>query len=136
MSYQEVRDELKSSEGDPALKQQRRQKGYEIAMSQMMADVDTADVVLVNPTHFAVALKWDRLSGRAPVCVAKGADHVAFAIRERAIAAGVAIRSDPPTARALHASLNIGDEVQPEHYKPVAAAIRFAESLRKMARRR
>jgi flagellar biosynthetic protein FlhB len=136
MSFQELQDEAKASEGDPHMKQQRRQKGYEIAMSQMMKDVDTADVVLVNPTHYAVALKWDRMRGGAPICVAKGVDHIALAIRERAMAAGVAIRHDPPTTRALHASLKIGDEVLPEHYKPVAAAIRFAETLRKMGGRR
>ncbi len=135
MSFQELQDEAKSSEGDPHMKQQRRQKGYEIAMSQMMADVDTADVVLVNPTHYAVALKWDRMKGGAPVCVAKGVDHIALAIRDRAMQAGVAVRHDPPTTRALHASLQIGDEVLPEHYKPVAAAIRFAETLRKMGQR-
>lgn len=134
MSFKELQDEQKNAEGDPHMKQQRRQRGYEIAMSQMMKDVEDADVVVMNPTHFAVALKWDRLSGRAPICVAKGRDHVALAIRDRAMEHGVAVRHDPPTARALHASLEIGDEISPEHYKPVAAAIRFAEKLRTMQR--
>ncbi len=136
MSHKELLDEVKAAEGDPHFKGHRRQKGYQIAMSQMLADVPKADVVVVNPTHFAVALKWDRLSGRAPVCVAKGVDHMAAAIRERAIEAGVPIHSDPPTARALHASLEIGDEVRPDHYKPVAAAIRFAETVRKLKAQR
>ena len=134
MSFKELQDEQKNAEGDPHMKQQRRQKGYEIAMSQMMKDVEDSDVVVMNPTHFAVALKWDRLSRRAPVCVAKGRDHIALAIRDRAMEHGVAVRHDPPTARALHASLNVGDEISPEHYKPVAAAIRFAERLRAMKR--
>jgi flagellar biosynthetic protein FlhB len=100
----------------------------------MLAKVPEADVVLVNPTHYAVALKWDRGSGRAPVCVAKGVDEVALAIRARAQTAGVPVRSDPPTARALHATLELGDEIRPEHYKAVAAAIRFADRLARMRR--
>ena len=136
MSQKEMRDEHKESEGDPYMKQQRRMRGQEIAMQQMMTDVPKADVVIVNPTHFAVALKWNRAPGSAPVCVAKGTDHVAARIRECARDAGVPIHSDPPTARALHASVEIGQEVQPEHYKPVAAAIRFAEEMRRKVRER
>jgi len=135
MSRKELTDEMKETEGDPAMKQQRRAKAQEIALSQMMADVPGADVVIVNPTHFAVALAWDRASGRAPVCVAKGVDEIAARIRTVATEHGVAIHSDPPTARALHGALSIGDEVQPDHYKAVAAAIRFAETLRRKARR-
>lgn len=134
MSHQELVDENKSSEGDPHMKNQRRQRGYEIAMGQMMADVPNADVIVVNPTHFAVALKWDRMSGGAPVCVAKGVDHIAAAIRETAQQAGVPIHSDPPTARALFAQVEIGQEIRPEHFKPVAAAIRFAEAMKKKAK--
>ncbi|MCB1338793.1 MAG: flagellar biosynthesis protein FlhB, partial [Maritimibacter sp.] len=96
MSRKELMDEAKSSEGDPQMKQQRRQKGYEIAMSRMLQDVPTADVVVVNPEHYAVALKWSRLPGAAPVCVAKGVDEVAARIREAAIEAGVPIHRDPP----------------------------------------
>ncbi len=96
----------------------------------------TADVVIVNPTHYAVALKWDRASGRAPICVAKGMDEIAARIRERAQFAGVPLHSDPPTARALHAALDIGDEVDRSHYKAVAAAIRFAEAMRRKAKGR
>lgn len=136
MTRQELTDEMKHAEGDPKLKQQRRQKGIEIAMNQMLADVPTADVVIVNPTHYAVALKWDRARGRAPVCVAKGVDEVAARIREVANENAVPIHSDPPTARALHASIEIGEEIRPDHYRAVAAAIRFAESLRKKARAR
>ncbi len=83
MSRQDLLDEIKASEGDPHMRQLRRQRGQEIATRGMLAKVPGADVVLVNPTHYAVALKWDRGSGRAPVCVAKGVDEVALAIRAR-----------------------------------------------------
>lgn len=134
MSRKEIQDETKDAEGDPHMKQQRRQRAQEIATNQMMADVPQADVVIVNPTHFSVALKWSRTAGSAPVCVAKGVDEVAAAIREAAGQAGVPIHSDPPTARALHATVEIGQEISEEHYRPVAAAIRFAEAMRKRAK--
>jgi flagellar biosynthetic protein FlhB len=105
-----------------------------IAQNRMMADVPKADVVIVNPTHYAVALKWSRGSRRAPVCLAKGVDHVAARIREAAATAGVPIRSDPPVARALYASIELGQEIRPEHYAAVAAAIRFADAMRRRAR--
>ena len=136
MSRKDLQDEAKQSEGDPHMKQARRQRGYEIAMNKMLADVPTADVVIVNPTHYAVALKWDRAGGRAPHCVAKGTDEIAARIREAAQGAGVPIHRDPPTARALHATVEIGQEIPRDHYRPVAAAIRFAEAMRKKARRR
>jgi len=131
MSHKELRDEVRDSEGDPHLKQRRRQKGYDIATNRMIADVPKADVVIVNPTHYAVALKWNRGSGGAPVCVARGVDEVAGRIREVAAESGVPIHRDPPTARALYGTLGLGDEVRPEHYRPVAAAIRFADAVRK-----
>lgn len=134
MSRKEMTDESKDQEGDPHLKQKRRQKGYEIATQQMLADVPDADVIIVNPTHYAVALKWDRVRGGAPICVAKGVDDIAARIREVANENGVPIHRDPPTARALHATLEIGDEIWPEHYKAVAAAVRFAETMRKKAK--
>ncbi len=134
MSRKELQDETKDSEGDPHVKQQRRQRAQEIASTQMLADVPKADVVIVNPTHYAVALKWSRNPGTAPACVAKGVDEVAATIRETAIEAGVPIHSDPPTARALHATVEIGQEIPEEFYRPVAAAIRFAEAMRKRAK--
>ena len=90
----------------------------------------------MNPTHYAVALKWNRSGGGAPVCVAKGMDEIARRIRERAAEHGVPIHSDPPTARAIHAAVEIGQEVRVEHYRAVAAAIRFADAMRRKARRR
>ena len=136
MSRKELMDETKQTEGDPHMKQQRRQRGYDIAMNKMLDDVPAADVIVVNPQHYAVALKWDRTSVGAPVCVAKGVDEIAARIRERANEAGVPIHRDPPTARALHASVEIGQKIRPEHYRPVAAAIRFAETMRAKARGR
>ena len=133
MSRKEIQDETKDAEGDPHVKQQRRQRAQEIATNQRMSDVPDADVVIVNPTHFAVALKWSRTVGSAPVCVAKGVDEVAAVIRSVAAEAGVPVHSDPPTARALHATVEIGQEIPEEHYRPVAAAIRFAETMRKRA---
>ncbi|MCF6233695.1 MAG: flagellar type III secretion system protein FlhB [Rhodobacteraceae bacterium] len=136
MSHKEVMDETKESEGDPYIKQQRRQRAQQIAMNQMMAEVPKGDVVIVNPTHYAICLKWDRVPGSAPVCVAKGVDEMAAAIREAATMAGVPIHHDPPTARALHATANLGQEIPEEHYRAVAASIRFAEQMRLRAKGR
>ena len=125
----------KDSEGDPHLKAARRQKAVDLALGSMLADVEKADVVIVNPTHYAVALEWKRGSGKAPVCLAKGVDEVAARIRERAREHKVPIWSDPPCARALHATTKIGAEVPRAQFGPVAAAIRFAEAMRAKARR-
>lgn len=136
MSLKDLRDEAKEAEGDPEFKGKRRQKGQEIALNKMLSDVPRADVVIVNPTHYAVALGWDRGNGGAPTCLAKGVDDTAAAIRSAATKANVPIHSDPPTARALHASIEIGDHIAPEHYVAVAAAIRFADDMRRKARAR
>ncbi|MFQ6546823.1 flagellar type III secretion system protein FlhB [Aestuariibius sp. 2305UL40-4] len=131
MTRKELMDEFKTTEGDPAMKQKRRQKAQEIAARNIRAEVPKADVIVVNPTHFAVALGWDRNPGSAPVCLAKGVDEIALQIRQIAAEAGVPIHSDPPTARALHASVEVGDQIHPDHYRAVAAAIRFADRLSK-----
>lgn len=134
MSREDVKQEMKDSEGDPHVKSQRRQRAQEIALNKMLVAVKTADVVVVNPTHYAVALKWKRTDQRPPVVVAKGVDEVAARIRERAALAGVPIYADPPTARALHATVDVGKIIQPDHYKAVAAAVRFAETMRRRVR--
>jgi flagellar biosynthetic protein FlhB len=136
MSHQDLIDEFKQSEGDPHMKAQRRQRGEEIAANRMLLDVPRSDVIVVNPQHYAVALRWDRAAGTAPVCVAKGVDVLAVRIRERAAEAGIPLHRDPPTARALFATVDIGQEIRPEHYRAVAAAIRFAEAMRKKAKAR
>ncbi|WP_289040488.1 flagellar type III secretion system protein FlhB [uncultured Aliiroseovarius sp.] len=133
MSHKDLMDEMKQNEGDPHMKSMRRQKGYDIAMNQMLADVPDADVIVVNPTHYAIALKWSRLPGEAPICIGKGVDEIATRIREVASENGVPIHSDPPTARALHATVEIGQEIPPDQYQAVAAAIRFAEKMRSRA---
>jgi flagellar biosynthetic protein FlhB len=135
MSREDLKKETKQTDGDPAMKQQRRQRGYDIAMNKMLVETATADVVIVNPTHYAVALKWDPTSGQAPIVVAKGMDEIAARIRQVANENAVPIRSDPPTARAIHASCYVGDSIKPDQYRAVAAAIRFAEVIRKKARR-
>lgn len=135
MTRKEMEDEHKDSEGDPNMKSARRQKAVDLALGSMLTDVERADVVIVNPTHYAVALEWKRGSGRAPVCLAKGVDEVAARIRERARDHRVPIWSDPPCARALHATVRIGDEIPHEQFGPVAAAIRFAEAMRAKVRR-
>ena len=135
MSRQELLDEHRAAEGDPQARATRRQRAQEIAMNRMLADVPKADVVIVNPTHYAVALQWKRHGGKAPICLAKGADQIALKIREAAQAHGVPIHHDPPTARALFAMVEIGDQIAPEHYRPVAAALRFAQAMRRRAGR-
>nr|WP_205911765.1 flagellar type III secretion system protein FlhB [Rhodobacter sp. SGA-6-6] len=135
MTRKEMTDEMKESEGDPHFKADRRRRAQEIATNRMLADVPKADVVIVNPTHYAVALKWARGKEAAPRCVAKGTDEIAARIRERAQENGVPIRRDPPTARTLFATVEIGREIRPEHYAAVAAAIRFADAMRRKARR-
>ncbi|MEM9097741.1 MAG: flagellar type III secretion system protein FlhB [Pseudomonadota bacterium] len=136
MSVQEIKDEVKRSEGDPAMKSKRRQRAEEIATNRMMTKVPEATVVVVNPTHYAVALKWNRALDPAPIVVAKGVDETALTIRRVATEADVPIYSDPVTARALEATVPIGKEIDPTHYQAVAAAIRFAEAMRAKARER
>ncbi|MGI3170035.1 EscU/YscU/HrcU family type III secretion system export apparatus switch protein [Pseudooceanicola sp. C21-150M6] len=134
MSDKELRDEQKEAEGDPHLKGERRARALAVANNQMMSDVRSADVVVTNPTHFSVALKWTRQAGAAPVCVAKGKDEVALAIRRVAEEHSVPIHQDPPTARSLYAAVEIGAEIDPELYGAVAVAIRFADDMRRRAR--
>ena len=136
MSFQDLKDEGKEAEGDPHTKAQRRQRGRDIATNRMLLEVPKADVIVVNPTHYAVALKWTKKKSSAPVCVAKGEDEIAARIREIAAESGVPIHSDPPTARAIHATVEIGREIPPEQYRAIAAALRFAEIMRKKAKER
>lgn len=135
MSHKDLRDEMKESEGDPALKQQRRARAVDIATKPLRKAMAEADVVIVNPTHYAVALAWDRKGHRPPHCVAKGTDEMAATIRALAVENGVPLHSDPPTARLLHATLDIGQEIDRAHFPAVAAAIRFADLMRQKARK-
>ena len=136
MTHQELKDESKQSEGDPHMRSSRRERAREIASNRMLHDVPTADVVITNPTHYAVALKWSRATETVPVCVAKGEDELARRIRLRAEQAGVPIHEDPPTARSLCALVDVGQMIHPDHYKAVAAAIVFADKMRANRRER
>lgn len=133
MTRQEVRDEHKQSEGDPALKARVRQIRSERARKRMMANVPKAAVIITNPTHYAVAIAYEQNSMSAPVVVAKGVDHIALKIREVGQAAGVPIVENPPLARALYAAVDIDETVRPEHYKAVAQVIGFVMRLKNKA---
>ena len=124
MTVQEQRDEYKQMEGSPEIKGRIRKIRNERARHRMMANVPKATVVITNPTHFAVALKYDR-SMKAPLCLAKGADDVALRIREMAKQHDVPIIENPPLARALFASVDINESIPTEHFKAVAQVIGF-----------
>ena len=120
MTKQEVKDEMKNSEGDPQIKGKQRQRMQEASRRRMMQDVPKADVVITNPTHYAVALKYDAGTGTAPVLVAKGADLVAQRIREIAKENHVEIVENKPLARMIYTNVEIGQEIPPELYQAVA----------------
>jgi flagellar biosynthetic protein FlhB len=129
MTKHEVKQESKQSDGDPLIKSAIRSRQLAAARSRMMVDVQTADVVLVNPTHVAVALKYDP-EGGAPKVVAKGAGAVAAKIRERAEASRVPLVRDVPLARALHGSCKVGQEIPIELFAAVAQVLAFVISRR------
>lgn len=130
MTREELKKEVKQSEGDPQLKQQRRDKATKLSRREMMDNVKTATVIMTNPEHYAVALRWDPESQRAPVCVAKGVDHLAARIREIAIENQIPIYRDPPAARSMYALVDVDEEIHPEHFAAVAAAIQFVDRVR------
>ncbi len=130
MTRQEVIQESKESEGNPQIKGKIRQLQREMAKRRMMADVPTADVVVTNPTHYAVALKYDEGKGGAPRVVAKGSDEVAAKIRELAREHKVTLLEAPPLARALHKHAEIGDEIPPALYAAVAEVLAYVFQLR------
>ena len=125
MTKQEVKDEHKQMEGDPMVKARLRQIRMERSRQRMMAEVPEASVVITNPTHYAVALKYESGTMHAPLVVAKGVDAVALRIREMAGEHDVPIVENPPLARSLHASVELGEEIDPDHYKAVAAVISY-----------
>jgi flagellar biosynthetic protein FlhB len=130
MSIRELKEEFKHTEGDPAIKARIKQIRQERMRKRMMAAVPKASVVITNPTHYAVALQYDR-GMNAPVCVAKGVDNVALKIKEVAAAHGIPVVENPPLARTLHATVNIDAEIAPEHYKAVAEVIGYVMRLRR-----
>ncbi len=128
MSLRELKDEFKQNDGDPKIKAKIRQLRASRAKKRMMAAVPKATVVITNPTHFAVALQYER-GMNAPICVAKGVDLVALKIREVAGAHDVAVVENPPLARTLYAAVEIDEEVPAEHYKAVAEVIGYVMRL-------
>lgn len=135
MTKQEVQDEHKQQEGDPHVKARIRRLRAERARQRMMQSVPKSDVVITNPTHFAVALKYDMDAMGAPTVVAKGVDHVARRIREVAEENDVPIVENPPLARALHAAVDIDQEIPTEHYKAVAEVIGYVMRQKGKTRR-
>lgn len=129
MTRDEVKKEHKESEGDPHFKQARKSRAAKISNGEMLKKVEGATLIMVNPEHYAVALKWDPETDRAPICVGKGVDHLAARIRTVAMSKGIPIRRDPPTARALYRVVEIDQEIGPEFYAAVAAAIQFVGAL-------
>ena len=125
MTKQEVKDEYKLMEGDPQIKSKIRQKQRQMSMMRMMQQVPTADVVITNPTHFAVAIKYDDKASGAPVVVAKGQDFTARKIRETALEHKVQIVENKPLAQALYHSCEIGQEIPEELYQAVAEVLVF-----------
>jgi flagellar biosynthetic protein FlhB len=133
MSLQELKDEYKQTEGDPVIKGKIRQLRMQRARMRMMAAVPTASVIITNPTHYAVALRYEK-GMSAPICLAKGIDTIALKIREVAAAHDIPIVENPPLARALHATTEIDAEVPPEHYKAVAEVIGYVMRLKGLVR--
>lgn len=129
MTQREVREEYKQTEGDPLVKGKIRQLRMERSRKRMMAAVPDATVVITNPTHYAVALKYEQGMG-APVCLAKGTDQIALKIREIARGHSIPVVENPPLARALHATIDIDQEVPEEHYRAVAEVIGFVYRMR------
>lgn len=130
MTKQEIKEEFKQMEGDPQIKGQIRQKQRAMSQARMMQDVPQADVVIRNPTHFAVAIKYDPDKNRAPVVVAKGADRIAFKIIEIAEENNVTCTENKPLARGLYDAVEIGREVPEEFYHEVAEVLAFVYDLK------
>jgi flagellar biosynthesis protein FlhB len=134
MTKQEIKDEFKETEGKPEVKSRIRQRQMEISRRRMMAQVPKADVVVTNPTHYAVALRYDQQGMGAPRVVAKGADLVAAEIRELARAAGVPLFPAPPLARALYFSTRLDQEIPAGLYVAVAQVLAYVYQLRSAGR--
>ena len=129
MSKQEVKDEYKNSEGDPKVKSQQKQRMQQASQRRMMLDLPNAVVVITNPTHLAVAIKYDKDTNEAPVVVAKGADYLAQKIKDRARENAIEIVENKPLARMLYHNVEIGAEIPPELYQMVAEVLAYVYSL-------
>lgn len=130
MTKQEVKDEYKNDEGDPQIKGKIRQRMREASMRRMMQDIPKADVVITNPTHYAVAIQYDPDKSDAPIVVAKGADYLAQRIKDIARESQVEIVENKPLARMLYANVDIGQVIPPELYQAVAEVLAFVYNLK------
>ncbi|MDH5464983.1 MAG: flagellar biosynthesis protein FlhB [Thiovulaceae bacterium] len=131
MSKQEVKDEMKQMEGDPLVKQKIRQIQMQASRKRMMADVPNADVVITNPTHYAVALKYDATKHRSPIVLAKGMNQIALKIKEIARENGVHIAQNPPLARALYKDVDIDQPIPEELFAAVAEVLSYVYTMNK-----
>lgn len=131
MTKQEIKEEYKQTEGDPMIKARVRSLQREMARKRMMAEVPKADVVITNPTHFAVALKYETGKMAAPIVIAKGTDNVALKIREIAKEAGVPVVENPPLAQSLYKLVEIGKAIPTELYEAVAEVLAYVYRLKK-----
>lgn len=129
MSKQEIKEEYKQAEGNPEIKSRIRQKQREISMRRMLSEVPKADVVITNPTHFAIAIKYEPQKMPAPYVIAKGADFMAKRIREVAEENKVHIVENKPLAQALYKSVDVGEAIPQELYKAVAEVLAFVYSM-------
>lgn len=130
MSKQDIKDEYKKSEGDPLIKGKIRAKQRQMAMQRMMQEVPKADVIITNPTHFAVALKYDSNNMQAPTVIAKGADYVALKIKEVAKKNGIMTMENKPLARAIFAQVEIGDSIPAELFQAVAEVLAYVYKVK------
>lgn len=130
MTKQEVKDEYKNTEGNPEIKGRQRQRMREASRQRMMQDVPKADVVITNPTHLAVAIKYDPEASKAPVVLAKGEDYLAQKIREMAKENDIEIIENKPLARMLYANVDIGSEIPPELYQSVAEILAMVYNMK------
>lgn len=130
MTKQEVKEEFKNTEGNPEIKGRQRQRMREASQRRMMQDVPKADVVITNPTHLAIAVQYNPEVAKAPVVLAKGADYVAMKIREAAKEHNVEIIENKPLAHSLYGSVEIGEEIPPELYHPVAEILAMLQKYK------
>ena len=129
MSKQDIRDEFKEVEGNPLMKQRIRRIRRDMARRRMMHEVPTATAVIVNPTHYAVALKYSMDAKGAPVVVAKGKNYLALRIRQKAVENQVPLIENPPLAQALYKSVDVGQEIPAQFYRAVAEVLAYIFKL-------
>jgi len=133
MSKQDIKDEYKNIEGDPLIKSKIRENQRQMSMRRMMSEIPDADVVITNPTHYAVAIKYDEAKGEAPFVVAKGADYIALKIREIANKNEVMIVENRPLARALYTNIELGQTIDESFYQAVAEVLAYVYQVEKRA---